>query len=212
MSTIHQGLPIVHQGTELRQARAVVIMVHGRGGGVESILPLANHLAEEGIAFLAPSAFERTWYPQRFLAPRHLNEPYLSSALAAIGDVVRVIGAAGVPAERTILLGFSQGACLSLEYAARNPVCYGGVVALSGALIGAEEELVGYVGSLKGTPVLLGCSDRDDHIPLDRVYLSAEILQGLGATVDVRIYPGLGHTIHQDEIDAVRQLIRQLLA
>jgi predicted esterase len=165
----------------------------------------------DGVAFFAPAAQDRTWYPERFLVPRQRNEPYLSSALQAISDVVAMITAAGIAADRIMLVGFSQGACLSLEFAARHSRRYGGVAALSGGLIGADDELTGYVGSLKGTPILMGCSDRDSHIPVERIDTSAEILQGLGAAVDVRIYPGMGHTINQDEVDQMRGMLTALM-
>ena len=211
MTDIHQGQPLVTEGLPLTEAKAAMVMVHGRGGGVESILPLANHFKTEGFAYLAPSAAERTWYPNRFLVPREQNEPYLSSALKAVGAVLDEIKAAGIPADKTILLGFSQGACLALEYAARNPQKYGAVVALSGGLIGADDELNGYVGSLNGTPVFFGCSDVDSHIPETRVHESAEILKSLGAEVEVRIYPGMEHTINLDEIKVVDALMAQLV-
>lgn len=210
--SIHQGQPIVRQGAPLSEAKAAMVMIHGRGGGVESILPLANHFTVEGFAYFAPVAANYTWYPNRFLVPRVQNEPYLSSALQAVSDVLAEIKAAGITPEKTIILGFSQGACLTLEYAARNPQHYGGIVALSGGLIGADDELNGYVGSFSGTPVFMGCSDVDPHIPEERVHQSAEIMQGLGATVDVRIYPGMEHTVHLDEIKAVNEVMKSLVS
>ncbi|MCA9912500.1 MAG: dienelactone hydrolase family protein [Anaerolineae bacterium] len=208
---IHEEQPIIAQGSALETARVAMILVHGRGGDARGILPLTNHFDAEGVAYLAPSAAGNSWYPYRFLEPRERNEPYLSSALQKIGAVLDEVQAAGIPPEKTMLLGFSQGACLALEFAARNPQHYGGIVALSGGLIGAEDELVGYVGSLKGTPVFLGCSDVDFHIPLDRVHETAEIFQSLGAKVDERIYPGMGHTINDDEVQAVREMLTTLL-
>lgn len=208
---IHQGQPIARAGLPLDEAQAVMIMIHGRGGGTQSILPLINHFGVEGFAFLAPSAADNTWYPNRFLAPRESNEPKLSSAIETITNLMDEIETSGIPAEKMILLGFSQGACLSLEIAARNPRRYGGVVALSGGLIGADDELTGYDGTLDGTPVFLGCSDIDAHIPVERVHKSRDILQSFGATVDERIYEGMGHTINADEIDAVASMMRALL-
>jgi predicted esterase len=209
---IHQGQRIAHQGKPLAEAKAAMVMIHGRGGGIESILPLANHFTVDGFAYLAPAAANATWYPNRFLVPRANNEPYLTSALQAVGDVLADIKAAGIPPEKTIILGFSQGACLTLEYAARYPQQYGGIVALSGGLIGADDELNGYVGSLNNTPVFMGCSDVDSHIPEERVHQSAEIMQGLGAAVDVRIYPGMEHTINLDEIKAVNEIMTALVS
>lgn len=208
---IHQGQPIIAAGKPLAEAKAAMIMVHGRGGGVESILPLANHFDVEGFAYLAPAAKDNTWYPNRFLAPRKSNEPFLTSALETVRGLLDKVKEAGIPPEKTILLGFSQGACLALEVAARNTQRYGAVVALSGGLIGADDELNGYLGSFKSTPIFMGCSDIDSHIPLDRIHQSAEILQGLGADIDARIYKGMGHTVNQDEIDAVNALMKKLI-
>lgn len=208
---IHQDQPIARAGVPLEEAKAVMVMIHGRGGGTQSILPLTNHFNVDGFAYLAPSAADNTWYPNRFLAPRESNEPKLTSAIETISSLLTEIESAGITPEKTILLGFSQGACLSLEVAARNPKKYGGVVALSGGLIGADDELIGYEGSLDGTPVFLGCSDIDDHIPVERVHKSRDILQKLGAEVDERIYEGMGHTINADEFDAVAKMMLSIL-
>jgi len=209
--TIHADQPIMQQGVLLNEAKAAMVLVHGRGGDATGILPLINHFGAEGVAYLAPSAAGNTWYPQRFIAPREANEPHLSSALEKVGAVVEQVNDAGIPSEKIILLGFSQGACLALEYAARNPQQFGGVVAFSGGLIGADGELNGYGGSLSGTPVFLGCSDADFHIPVERVHETAEIFQSLGAEVDERIYPGMGHTINDDEVQAIREMLAKLV-
>jgi len=171
---------------------------------------LTSHIGQEGFAYLAPEAANWTWYPQRFIVPRGQNEPYLSSALEKVGAVVQHLNDAGIPSEKIVLLGFSQGACLALEYAARNPQRYGGVVALSGGLIGAPGELEGYEGNLEDTPVFLGCSDVDFHIPVERVHESRDILKKLGASVEERIYPSMGHTINQDEVDYVRGMMESI--
>ena len=151
-----------------------------------------------------------TWYPNSFLASIASNEPGLSSGLAGLRAIFEKLQESGIPAERTILLGFSQGACLSLEFAARNAQRFGGVVGLSGGLIGPEGTLRNYAGSLLGTPVFLGCSDVDPHIPLVRVHHSTEVLRRLGGEISERIYPGMGHTVNQDEIDFVRSLMTEL--
>jgi len=203
------SLPIATAGAPLAQARAAMIMIHGRGASAQSILSLAAELPAEGIAYLAPQAAGGVWYPQRFLAPLAANEPHLSNALAAIGGLVGQVAQAGIPAERTYLLGFSQGACLALEYAARNPQRYGGVFGLSGGLIGPEVQPERYLGSLLGTPVLLGCSDVDFHIPLERVHQSRDALAALGGAVTERIYPGMDHTVNLDEVEFIRQVILQ---
>jgi predicted esterase len=184
-------------------------MLHGRGASAEDILSLAHEFDITDVACFAPQAANYAWYPQRFIAPVAQNEPYLSSALQLVGDLVAQIEAAGIGAERIILLGFSQGACLALEYAARHPRRYGAVVALSGALIEEGDRPRNYAGSLAGTPVFVGCSDVDFHIPLARVQRSGTILQELGAAVDMRIYPGMGHTVNHDEIGAVEGLIQR---
>jgi predicted esterase len=181
-----------------------MVMVHGRGGTADNILALSGELAIAGLAYLAPQAAGNTWYPLSFLSPTEQNEPGISSGLAAITDVLVTIGRAGIPPERTMLLGFSQGACLALEFTARAARRFGGVAGLSGGLIGPEGTPRDYSGSLSGTPIFLGCSDVDPHIPAPRVIETATVLRRLGGDVDMRIYPGMGHTINEDEIEAVR--------
>lgn len=206
----HRDQPVLAVGEPLEGAGAAMVMVHGRGATAASILDLAGLFQQPGFAYLAPQAHQNTWYPYSFLEPLERNEPWLSSALAKLRSVVEQVEQAGVPTERTILLGFSQGACLASEFAARNARRYGGVVALSGGLIGSDETPRDYPGSLDGTPVFLGCSDVDPHIPKVRVDESAEILERLGADVEKRIYPGMGHTVNDDEIDFVRGLVSAL--
>lgn len=203
----HANQPVLTAGRPLAEAGAAMILVHGRGATAESILTLAQELPHPEFAFLAPQAATNAWYPQRFIAPIAANEPFLSSALAKVGAVLRQVEAAGIPPERIILGGFSQGACLTLEFAARNPRRYGGLVALSGGLIGPLGHKFSYDGSLDGTPVFIGCSDTDFHIPVERVHESADVLAQLGGQVDKRIYPGMGHTVNMDEIEAVGQLM-----
>jgi len=207
---IHQERPVTRKGVPLKDAKAAMILIHGRGGDANGILPLTNHFEAEGFAYLAPSASGNSWYPDRFLAERESNEPYLSSALETVSNLLKEVAEAGIPPEKTMLLGFSQGACLALEVAARNTKKYGAVIALSGGLIGADDELDGYEGTLDGTPVFLGCSDTDFHIPLERVHETRDILTKLGATVDERIYEGMGHTINNDEVQAVNELMKAL--
>ncbi len=189
-----------------------MVMVHGRGAQAEDILSLAVQLAQPGYSYLAPQAAGNTWYPNRFLEPIPGNEPWLSSALAFVGDVVAQVIQAGIPPERIMLLGFSQGACLALEYAARTAQRYGGLVGLSGALIGPDDTPRNYQGSLAGTPVFLGCSDVDFHVPKERVTQSAEVFRNLGGIVTERLYPNLDHSVNQDEIDFVRELMQGLVA
>jgi phospholipase/carboxylesterase len=207
----HQGQPVLLAGEPLGRARAAMLMVHGRGATAESILALAQELAQPGFAYAAPQAANNTWYPHSFLAPIESNEPGLSSGLAAIAEVLAQLNTGEVSLERTLLLGFSQGACLSLEFVARNARRYGGVVGLSGGLIGPNGRPRAYAGSLAGTPIFLGCSDIDFHIPKERVHYTAEALQRLGGNVTERLYPNMGHTINQDEIDFIRSMMAGLM-
>jgi phospholipase/carboxylesterase len=208
----HQGQPVLAAGEPLNRARAAMVMLHGRGATAESILTLAADLDQPGFAFLAPQAAGHTWYPNSFLAPIPSNEPGISSGMAAISDVLAKLGEAGVPAERVILLGFSQGACLSLEFVARHARHYGGVAGLSGGLIGPDGAPRDYSGSLAGTPVFLGCSDVDFHIPKERVHFTAAVLRRLGGSVAERLYPNMGHTVNQDEIDFIRGMMAGLIS
>lgn len=207
----HSSMPVLRAGESLEQADAAMIMLHGRGATAESILSLVDVLDQAGFAYVAPQASGNTWYPQTFLAPLENNEPYLSSALAKIGQVLAVVTNAGIPLERTILLGFSQGACLASEFAARNARRYGGVAALSGGLIGPDGTPRDYGGSLSGTPIFLGCSDVDFHIPKERVHHSTQVFRQLGGDVTERLYPQMGHTVNEDELAFVRSMMAALL-
>jgi predicted esterase len=206
----HGGQPVRTAGEPPAEAEVAMIMVHGRGASAESILTLAPALAAPGVAFLAPQAGGsqgNQWYPYGFMAPIERNEPGISSGMRAIERVLAQIGAAGVPPSRTLLLGFSQGACLASEFVARHARRYGGLAVLSGGLIGPDGTPRDYPGSLEGTPVFLGCSDVDAHIPAARVRESAEVLERLGGDVTLRLYPGMGHMVNDDEIEAVRTMI-----
>jgi predicted esterase len=212
MRSIHQAQPVLAAGLPLGQARAAMLMLHGRGASAEDILSLAGEFQQPGFAYLAPQAAGGTWYPNRFTAPIEMNEPWLTSALQVVGDVLSRIVEAGVRPENIMLLGFSQGACLALEYAARNARRYGGVIGLSGALIGPDDLPRQYPGSLEATPVFLGCSEVDFHIPRQRVDHAAEVMRALGGMVTERLYPNMDHTVNQDEIDFVRVMMQTLLA
>ena len=207
MSLIHQSQPVLAAGKPLAEASGALVLIHGRGASAESILELADYLAHPELAYLAPQAADSTWYPYSFLAPMENNEPYLSSALARVGEVVAQLEEAGVPPERIFLGGFSQGACLASEFVARNARRYGGLLVFSGGLIGPDGTSREYAGSLAGTPVFIGCSDVDPHIPIGRVRETAAVLERIGGVVDSRIYPRMGHTINQDEIDAAGALL-----
>jgi phospholipase/carboxylesterase len=208
----HQGQPVLAAGEPLAKAAAAMVLVHGRGASARDILSLAGELAQPGFAYLAPQAAGGTWYPNSFLAPLASNEPALSSALTAVGAALERAAEAGLAVERTFLLGFSQGACLALEYAARNARRYGGLVGLSGGLIGPEGTPRAYPGSLAETPVFLGCDLRDPHIPAERVRETAAVMRELGGDVTMRLYGGLGHGINQDELAAVRSMMAGALA
>ena len=203
----HQNQPVVRGGRPLAEAESAMILVHGRGASAENIMDLADLLPYPGMAYLAPQAANDTWYPYSFMNPMEQNEPYLSSALARLESLVAEVEAAGIPAEKIVLAGFSQGACLASEFAARNARRYGGLLLFSGGLIGPPGTARSYDGSLDGTPVFIGCSDVDFHIPLERVRETTAVLTELGAAVTEKIYPGMDHTIIQDEIDQARHLL-----
>lgn len=207
----HHNQPLLMVGEPLTRARAAMIMIHGRGARAENILETTRVLPQSGFAFLAPQAARDVWYPNRFLAPLADNEPWLSSALARVAAVLAQVAQAGLPPERTLLLGFSQGACLTLEFAARNARRYGGVIGLSGGLIGPAGTPRTYPGSLAGTPVFLGCSDVDFHIPKELVQEAAEVFRRLGGNVTERLYPNHDHSINQDEIEFVRGMMNGIL-
>ncbi len=209
MHTIHTQ-PAVLRGAPLEQAQAALVLIHGRGSNAYDLLDLAREWSRPDWAYVGLQASQGTWYPQRFLAPLGANEPWLSAALAAVQRTLEQTTAAGIPLERTVLLGFSQGACLALEYAVRNRRRYGGVVGLSGGLIGPAGTSWDYPGALDGTPVFLGCSDSDAHIPALRVQESATALQQAGAQVTARLYASMGHTINADEVAWVAQLVAQI--
>jgi predicted esterase len=198
---------VLRIGRPLAEADAAMILVHGRGATAASILELGQALYRPEMAYLAPQAAANTWYPYSFLAPMEQNQPGLDSALQAVDDVVAHVTAAGIPAERIFLAGFSQGACLASEYVARHARRYAGLLAFSGGLIGPPGTPREYAGNLNGTPVFLGCSDVDPHIPLARVEETARVLAGLGGVVDKQIYPGMAHTINDDELARADQLI-----
>jgi predicted esterase len=209
----HAAQPIERAGAPLGQGRAAMIMIHGRGASARNILELAPALGNPEFTYLAPEARGYTWYPYSFLTDLAANEPYLSSALAVIDRLAADLAVAGIPRERVMLLGFSQGACLASEFAVRNPSRYGGVIAFSGGLIGPPgtkwDEKAGTFG---GMPVFLGCSDVDPHIPKTRVDESAGVFTRMGAQVTERIYPGMGHQVNDDELAFARSLMTQVLA
>lgn len=212
---------VVHLGVPPHTAAAGVVLVHGRGATAESILQLGRELNIDEIAYLAPQAKGNTWYPHSFLAPLDANEPGITNGIAAIMRCVSAFEEAGLPRESIAIIGFSQGACLACETVARNAARYGGLAALSGGLIGNGEipgaeppadKAFDYSGSLGGTPVFIGCSDIDPHIPVERVYQTADVFRGLGAEVELRIYKGMGHTVNRDELSYLRGMLEALVA
>lgn len=207
----HQELPQAEHGASLSAAKAAMIMVHGRGATAQSMFPLADEFAQPDFYYAAPQAENHTWYPHSFLAPKEQNKPGISSGIQALYDVLKNITAAGIPAEKIILLGFSQGACLATEFAARHPHKLGGVVAFSGGLIGPDIDVSNYTGSMKQTPVFLGCSDVDPHIPKERVDETENVFEKLNAAVNKKIYRGMGHTVNEDEIKTVRGMMADVL-
>ena len=204
----HAGQPVRRKGPAPAQARLAVILIHGRGDSAAGILGLVDQFDVADVMWIAPDAAGHSWYPYSFLAPTAQNEPGLTAGLGVVDGLVNTLGAEGLQSDRIVLMGFSQGACLSQEFAARNARRYHAVIGLSGGLIGPPGTPRDYAGSFAGTPVFLGCSDIDPHIPLERVHESAEVFRRMGATVDERIYPRLGHTVNYDEIEAVRALLK----
>jgi phospholipase/carboxylesterase len=203
----HDGATMHFGGAPLSEARGALILVHGRGATADGMLDLAEHAGAGHLAWVAPQAVGNTWYPYPFMTPIPQNQPWLDSALAVVGGVSAALEAEGVPSERQFLCGFSQGACLALEFAARSDHRWAGVIGLSGGLIGPPGTPRDYPPGIAGTPVFLGCSDVDAHIPVGRVHETAEVFTRLGATVDERIYPGMPHTVSDAELDVVRRLL-----
>lgn len=204
----HQNQHVIHFGTILEDAKAAMIMIHGRGASAHDILSLAYEIDIPNVAYIAPQANGNSWYPHSFLSPVEKNEPELTSGLAVIDSIVEMILQKGFSYEQIYLLGFSQGACLCLEYTARNPKKLGGVFGLSGGLIGENIIRQNYAGNLDETEVFLGCSDIDPHIPLKRIDETEEIFKTLNANVTKRIYPGLAHTVNEDEMNFIQSLIK----
>jgi phospholipase/carboxylesterase len=211
----HGQAQVLHYGAPLEEATAVVILIHGRGASAQSILQLAPALVDgldiaDNVAFLAPQATNNTWYPHRFIAPLEMNQPWLDSALGMIDQVVDAVAEAGHEPKAVMVAGFSQGACLSVEYAARASRPIGAVAAWSGGLIGPVDEPHMPLGDVAGMPVFLGTGTIDDHVQPEQVRESARLFEEAGAKVDVRIYDGMTHTINDDEIAAVREMIKAL--
>jgi phospholipase/carboxylesterase len=209
MTQIHENQDLLQSGAALETANAVMILIHGRGDSAHGIMGLSQEFEQSNMTFLAPQAANNTWYPYRFIEPTSRNEPYLSSAIQTVGNILELTQK-NVPLNRTFLVGFSQGACLALESAARHGKKFGGVIAFSGGLIGDRLEVEKYK-NLESTPIFLGCSDVDSHIPKTRVEESTALLEKLGASVTMRLYPNFGHTINADELELARVLVSKSL-
>ena len=198
-------------GSPVAGAEAAMLMIHGRGATAQDILTFVPTLGHAEFTYLAPNAPDSAWYPRPFSAPVRDNEPQLSASLAVIADLVTYLGDSGIPPEHILLFGFLQGACLALEYAVRHPRRYGGVVGLSGGLIGPDDLPRDSQGGFDGTPVFLGCSDVDPYIPRHRVEHAADLFRQMGGTVTARLYPNMAHTVNEDEIAFVRGLLVKVL-
>lgn len=204
----HQITNTLAAGIALTEAKSAMILIHGRGANAAGIMSLADDLGvRDRMALLAPEATGNSWYPYSFVAPMEANQPFLDSALQLIDDLVKDINSKGISSENIYFTGFSQGACLTAEYIARNAKKYGGAFIYSGGLIGKELAVVNYKGNFEGTPIVIGCSDVDAHIPLERVYQTTAQLKTMGATVDEQIYPNGPHTVFADEISRSRAIL-----
>jgi phospholipase/carboxylesterase len=217
MNNPHANQSVLHAGAPLAEAKGALVLLHGRGASAEDILGLgaalvSTNTAQLELALLAPQAAGHTWYPNSFLAPREQNEPYLSSALAKVGAVVAEIEAAGIPRDRIVIAGFSQGACLTTEFAASNPARYAGLIALTGGLIGPLGMDLHHEGEFHGTPALLLSGDPDPHVPWQRVEDSARELTRMGAVVETMRYPGRPHTVSMPEVELARKLLTRIFA
>lgn len=211
LSDPHAGQAVLTAGPAPRDAGAALILIHGRGASAQSILSLYEELNLDRLAALAPQAYGSTWYPQSFLAPLEANQPYLDSALRKVDSIVNELLSQRIPSERLAILGFSQGACLTSEYVARHPRRYGAVMGLTGGLIGPPGTPRQYGGTLAGTPAFLGSGDPDPHVPFERVRETQEVLTRLGAKVEARRYPGMPHTINEEELEICRGLLQSLI-
>jgi phospholipase/carboxylesterase len=198
---------VISSGKELTKDAKALIMLHGRGGSAEDILSLSSYLNVNDFALMAPQATNHTWYPYSFLAPPAQNEPWLSSALNLLKELISELLNKGVATENIYFLGFSQGACLTLEFVTRNADKYGGVVAFTGGLIGDKIYSENYKGDFRNTPVFIGTSNPDPHVPVERVYATTNILKDMHADVTEKVYLNMGHTINKDEIDNANKII-----
>jgi phospholipase/carboxylesterase len=207
----HRDSPVRHVGASLKDAVGAVVLLHGRGGSADDILSLAEEFYFPGLAYLAPEASGNSWYPRSFLAPIEKNEPWLTSALRKVQTTIQSVHDAGIPNERVVVAGFSQGACLATEYVARHPERYAALIAFTGGLIGPPGSDLSHAGDLAKTPAFFGSGDPDPHVPWERVQESADVLTQMGAVVITRRYAGRPHTVTREEIGIAKQLIEDAL-
>jgi phospholipase/carboxylesterase len=205
----HRDQPILTRGAALKDALGAVVLLHGRGGSADNILGMTEGMLHPGLAYLAPAAAQNTWYPLSFLAPKEQNEPWLTSALKKVEATLQIIRDSGIPNEKILICGFSQGACLSSEFVARNPTRYAGLIAFTGGLIGPPGMDLTYPGDLAGTPAFFGSGDPDPHVPWSRVQESIDVYTRMGAKVASKRYPGKAHDVSQDEIDHGNKVIAE---
>jgi phospholipase/carboxylesterase len=206
----HQNQQVVTGGVSIDNAKIAMILIHGRGASAQSMMLFAEEFDRDDIHYRAVQARNHTWYPRSFMAPKQMNQPGISSGLQTIYDQLTEVNNAGIPTNNIILLGFSQGACLTTGFAARHPQQYGGIVGFSGGLIGEEIDYENYHGSLEQTPIFLGCSDRDPHIPKERVDTTEQVFKKLNADVTKKIYTGMGHTVNKEEISHVNTILESI--
>jgi predicted esterase len=213
MNNPHKGQPVATRGKPIEESRGVVVMMHGRERDTEDILGVAERIGEEeSFAYVAPAAKDNSWYPYSFMEPIEKNEPYLTHALEVVDDVVNELVGKGIPKERIVLAGFSQGACLAAEYAVRHAARYGGILLFTGGLIGPPGTVWEYARSFGGTPVFLGTSDVDEFVPVERVHESTEVFEAMGAEVELRVYPGMDHIVNDDEVAVARQILQKIVS
>lgn len=203
---LHTNEQTIYTGAPLHEADKVLLMLHGRGASAEDIIGLANYFPLQNAHIIAPQATNNAWYPYSFLAPLQNNEPWLSSAIDLLNNILSNVLDAGIQSQQVYVLGFSQGACLTLEFAARNAMKFGGVISFTGGLIGEQLNEKIYKGNFNGTKVFIGNSDKDPHVPLQRSEDSKMLMEKLGAQVTLKVYPNMPHTINQDEIDTVNKV------
>jgi phospholipase/carboxylesterase len=208
LNLMHNPLHVSYGGKPLAEAKRALLLVHGRGGVAEKMLALASEIQAADYAWIAPQATQNTWYPLGFMGDEKANGPWLAAALASLDAQVDHVLAAGIPVEQLWILGFSQGACLTLEFAARRAQRFGGLISLTGGLIGQTLHPENYMGDFAATPIYISAGDLDPHVPLERAEASAKLLREMNAEVDLQVFPGRPHTISEVEMRRVMEMLR----